>query len=575
MIRRALATAAVGLLCLPASASGHALVTGTTPAQGADLGSAPRSVAFYFTEPVEASFGAVRAFNARGDEVQEGDLTRPGGRSDAVGVRLPSDLPDGTYTATYHVVSADSHPVSGGFVFTVGDPGSGSRQTVAELIDQGSAGRVTDVAFVIDRFAGYAAIGVALGAILFLFVAFGPAAARSRPFELAAFERRFSRLIGAAIATGLLASLLAIPLQGANAGGTAFAEAIDPQRIEDVMETRFGEVMSIRAIAWAALGAALFAAIRVGAGLTGRPPSRASAASLAVPLGVLALTPALSGHARTLDPTAVLFPADVVHVVGMGVWLGGLLALVVAVPAATAALEKADRGRLLGAVLGRFSAMALAAVIALAITGAVQAVIEVGSFEAMVDTGFGRAVSAKIALFLGLVTLGWANRRRLIPALGRLAEKGASPGRVGVALRRNLRLEIGLIAVVLAVTAVLVGYAPPGESAGGPISGRVELGEQLLEYTVDPAEVGDNEVHLYLFNAADGSQFDGAREVTASATQTEEEIGPLDLDLRKAGPGHYLAPRAPLGVSGDWKVTVEVRTSRFEQTQAELDVEIR
>ena len=31
------------------------------------------------------------------------------------------------YTATYRVISADSHPVSGGFIFTVGDPAPGRR----------------------------------------------------------------------------------------------------------------------------------------------------------------------------------------------------------------------------------------------------------------------------------------------------------------------------------------------------------------------------------------------------------------------------------------------------------------
>jgi copper transport protein len=51
--------------------------------------------------------------------VDEGDLVRPDGASEAVGVALRGDLADGSYTATFRVVSAESHPVSGGYVFTV------------------------------------------------------------------------------------------------------------------------------------------------------------------------------------------------------------------------------------------------------------------------------------------------------------------------------------------------------------------------------------------------------------------------------------------------------------------------
>ncbi len=573
MTRRALTVAVAGLLLAPAGASAHAVVERTSPAQGTVVEAPPELVAFYFSEPVEASFGAVRVFDAQGEQVEAGDLVRPDDRSDAVGAELPSELGDGTYTATFRVVSADSHPVSGGFVFSIGAPGADPEQTVSELLDESEAGPVTDVAFAADRFVGYAAIGVALGAIVFLLVAFAPAATSPTvPVGAeAAFGRAFRRLLWLAIGVGLVATLMAIPLQGANAGGIGFFEALDPDRLADVAETRFGEAMLIRAGAWIALAVVLAAAWRPSA--IG-PPAWALY-PVGAALGLLAVTPALSGHARTQDPVAVLFPADVVHVVAMGVWLGGLVTLLAAVPAATRAIEPGERTPLLGAVLRRFSALALGAVVALAVTGTIQAVIEVGSFADMVETGFGRMVTAKILLFAALVGLGWANRGRLLPALDRLAEAGSEPGRVGLAVRRNLRLEAGLIAVVLAVTAVLVSYAPPSDSVAGPASGRTEVGGNILEYTVDPARVGANQLHLYLFDAADGSQFDGAKEVTVRAVHEEKRIGPLDVEVRRAGPGHFVAPAAPFGVPGDWTVTVEVRTSRFDQQQAEFEVPIR
>ena len=118
----AAALAIVGIAAPAASA--HALLQATTPERGATLKQAPDRIVMRFNEPVEVAFGAVRVFDARGRQVEQGDPFHPGGDGRAVAVRLRSGLPRGGYTATYRVISADSHPVSGGFVFSYG---SGAR----------------------------------------------------------------------------------------------------------------------------------------------------------------------------------------------------------------------------------------------------------------------------------------------------------------------------------------------------------------------------------------------------------------------------------------------------------------
>ena len=145
MIRRVLALSLPALLAFPAGAYAHAALEGTQPAQGSRLKAAPEVVAFDFSEPVETSFGSVKLFDSEGEEVPTGELIRPDGRSDTVGIEPPPGLADGTYTATYRVISADSHPVSGGFVFTVGR-GAGTEKSVAELLDEDTAGPVTGAA---------------------------------------------------------------------------------------------------------------------------------------------------------------------------------------------------------------------------------------------------------------------------------------------------------------------------------------------------------------------------------------------------------------------------------------------
>jgi copper transport protein len=137
---------ALGLLALPASAGAHAVVVETVPERGGSVERSPERVVFRFNEPVESAFGALRVFDAKGERVDVGATEHPGGEGEAVAVRLRPDLADGTYTATYRVVSADSHPISGGFVFTVGEGGAAPTASVSELIDAGEAGTVTTVA---------------------------------------------------------------------------------------------------------------------------------------------------------------------------------------------------------------------------------------------------------------------------------------------------------------------------------------------------------------------------------------------------------------------------------------------
>ena len=137
---RALALALAALALLPATASAHALLKATTPERGARLDAAPEQVSLRFSEPVEAEFGAVRVFDSDGREVQTGRTFHPGDRGAEVAVRLRDGLGEDGYTVTYRVISADSHPVSGGFVFVVGDAPAPST-TVGELLGDDDTGR--------------------------------------------------------------------------------------------------------------------------------------------------------------------------------------------------------------------------------------------------------------------------------------------------------------------------------------------------------------------------------------------------------------------------------------------------
>ena len=213
---------------------------------------------------------------------------------------------------------------------------------------------------------------------------------------------------------GVLVSVLGVLLQGASAAGVSLWSSLKGTILENTLESRFGEVWGARAIDWLAARRAAAGARRRSADdvipvieerapaerarvtLTPRPP-RVVLALLALGAGYLAITPALAGHASIESPVAVFFPSDALHVLAASVWVGGIACLLLALPAATRQLEGAERSRLLLATLARFSPLALAAVIVIAVTGVIQAYIDVRSVHGLLHTTYGALIIVKIA----------------------------------------------------------------------------------------------------------------------------------------------------------------------------------
>ncbi len=568
------ALALVAALIWAPAAFAHARLVGTSPETGSTVQKQPSEVIFKYDQSVGGTDGAVRVYDSEGNEVDDGNVEHPGGRESWLGVGLESGLPDGTYTATYRVISADTHIVYGGLVFNLGHASANGGVSVAGLISRDQSGEVTKLGFGVVRFLDYLSIALMLGGLVFLAFCWRPGLAAVRGGEPrwadaeGAFVSRAVRRLGVAVGLGIVVSLLGILLQGASAAGLSLWGSLKWSIVEGTLSERFGTVWILRAIDWVALGLVLVVYLKA-------PPIRRWLVPLiALGAAYLASTPAFAGHASIESPVAVMFPSDFIHVLASSVWVGGIVFLLLALPAATRRLEPPERTRLLLATLARFSPIALGSVVAIGVTGLVQAYVDVRRVADLFDTTYGLLVLAKMVLLAILIGFGWVNRDRIIPRLRRLVDAFAAPGEAGVLARRSLRGELALMLVVLGVTAALVAYAPPIDAATGPFSTNTSLGPAELELSVEPAEVGLNGMHLYLIDAKDGSQFTRTKELTITASLPSKGIGPLKLQVEDSGPGHYVVTGAELSPGGTWELDITDRVSAYQEFSKTISVPV-
>ena len=249
MVRRAVAAFAalvLALALLPAAAFAHATLQSTVPERGAKLDKPPAEVAFRFDEPVEASFGALRVFDSKGQEVQTGKAFHPQGKGEEIAVKLKPGLGDGTYTATYRVVSADGHPVSSGFVFTVGEASAPAESLDQLLAAGGGTGPITNTALAVARAVQYAAIALGLGALIFFAVLLAPGRRHVARVQPRGSSASCSRPRSPACSRRSPRSCC----RARSARAARSGPPPDPDTVGEVLGTRFGRAWGTGALLW-------------------------------------------------------------------------------------------------------------------------------------------------------------------------------------------------------------------------------------------------------------------------------------------------------------------------------------
>ncbi|MFD9935545.1 copper resistance protein CopC [Streptomyces massasporeus] len=606
-----LGTVLVLLLAGAAPASAHAALRGTDPDDGSVLKQAPRHITLTFTESVGLLDDSFRVFGPDQRRVHAGEATHADGRSDTARVGLPGKLAQGTYTVAWRVVSADSHPVSGAFTFSVGKPSATTGQIDTGPTEDPLTGGLHDAA----RYLAYLAAALLVGLAAFALLC--------RPADTSPLRRPLVAAWWTLLGSTVVLLLLRAPYET----GTGPAAAFDASALGRTLAGRPGEALLARLVVLLLMAAFLIRLSRRRAPEQ-RPADLAIGTALAAALG---LTWAAAEHASAGIQVPLAMTSSVLHLLATGVWLGGLVALLLTL--------RRSAGDDLVEVVPRFSRIAFASVTVLAVTGAYQSWRGLGSLSALTGTSYGRLLLAKLAgVCVLLLVAGYSRRwtaliaapavpaRAAVPApvpqpvgapaegheaaegpgtgeAGPISEEpeppggpvkpGAGSGDPGIRrrLRRSVLVEVAVAAVVLMITTVLtgtlpsraqaeaaqqapVGALPPTTEITVPFDTGTEsvTGSGKVQITLDPARVGENGIQALVYGSDKGVV--AVPEVRITFSLPSRDVGPIDAELADRG-GYWSTNAVNLPLAGTWTMKTTVRVSDVDQVSVERRVRVR
>lgn len=547
----------VAVVAPAAPAFAHAVLESTDPVDSSIYPTAapPTTVTLRWGEPVGLQLGAIRLYDDLGRLVQTGAPHHPSGDDAAAVMSLPH-LGPGTYVVSWRVISADTHPVSGAFSFTVGARRHDVSGVASKALSTAHGSRTVGVLYGIIRFALFTSVLVLLGGIAILAVVW-PAGRRSR---------RAAVVLWTALGVALAASLVGIAIEGIYAAAFPLRELFDSTVLSDTLHARYGETALARIVL-------LLAAIPITWKLlASREPHDEPRRLPAWWLGLMSLvgigtivTLTLASHATSGRWTAAAEPADVVHVGAAALWFGGLMLVAVAlVPHATT--------NALSRTLPRFSALATGAIVVIVASGAFQALRQVGTFHALADTGYGRLLIVKVSVFAVLLLVALCSHR-----IARLFRRSGGTAESVGPLRRALALEVALGLAILVVTALLVDARPAFEIEHGPQSFTVTSPSNqppvvAFSVVVEPATSGLNQIHLTT-ETPQGSVAN-PQQLSFELTNTKHNLGPLRVPLNRLGPGHYLGNYV-IPFAGTWRVDIRALMTPIDEAFVSHTIRVR
>jgi copper transport protein len=502
-----------------------------------------------FSEPIDAHFLTVGVVDLQGERIPAPPVKIDERHKTDGYVELPS-VPTGTYSVAWWTRALDGDTSTGSFLIGIGTaveplallPPVGARDPATQPATLLS-GTVWNAIF---HWFAYLAAALLVGTASFVLITIRPRSTTTdadllRKYRTLAVTGAgiflFTGLLTLVMQAGLVRYSLLQPVTSAAPTPlepSSLSHAAPYLALVEILRGRSGGVWLARMLLAAA---ALVLALRLA------PARRRAVGRWAAILGIslaALFTVSLTAHAAVVPQAAWAIPVDWSHMAVMGLWIGGMLPLMLAL--------RTTASQDITPIVQRFSAQALAAVGFLAATGLLAAYVHVRHPGLLLPTTYGVVLSVKLTFFAVLVGFGALHRRVFIPRLptevgaGRTALERALPWELGVGCA--LLLAVSLMASLGTSAAVW-----PAHQALG-IAETADAGGVRTVLRAVPGRTGENAVALDISDRRNGPATVPIR-VTLTVNGVMVELTPMGSPVagttqRFAAPSLVQLPDSPV-----------------------------
>lgn len=512
-VRRLMFAVVVILICVlvpVTGASAHGELLGSEPAASSVLAESPTQIVLYFNESIEPVFGNIRILDPTGHEVINNDAHRDSGNHSIVRTSTPL-LGDGTYVVVWRVTSADGHPVQGAFPFYLGTQQDGATELVTTYLHSYHADPSGSRVSTLLRWVVFVGVIVLIGSLILTGILI-------RPTDL---DPRSAIVVWGAWLFAFIGSAESLIVYGPIATCTSL---LNLSLLPDTLRTAFGQATVIRMALLGATAVLVYLRRRLSHRLW-------RVMTMLLSVGILA-TLSLSGHPVVQHPAAFSVVIDMVHLLAVSMWIGGI-----AVLALGGRSLSTDKG---SALVRRFSSIAPWAVLAIVVTGVIQAWVMMDGFGSVLSTTYGRTLIVKTTAVAVLVSLGLLSRWTL-----------QRNGPASVKRVVGIELVIGLM--IIAISALLVGTPPRPAQATVPFTATLVRASVIADVTITPTRVGQAEVHILV--TPPGGALGQVISASARMSLPERNIPNIPIELIKIGPNHFTGI-VNIAYAGTWELEV-------------------
>lgn len=521
--------ACVLIILIPKSASAHAYVVKSNPAENETLKKAPTVVKIEFDEDIQVShFNTLFVRDTSGKRVDLKDAHIDKRNKKLLEAGLKENLKDGLYSIQWKAISADGHPIQGVIPFRVGLAEAGADDVQVEEM-----GYVPQIDMIMERVVLYTSFSLFLGVLFFNLIIY-----KGNAIEV---HSRSKRIIWISL-IGIFISLLCnLPLQAKINADVSWLEAFDPLLLKETLQ------LSVFGYVWITQ-MALISLLIIVTYFAVKREKLSSFKVWSIPIllfiGLLVMK-AFNSHAFGLKFKDIAVVMDFLHLFAASLWVGGLSSIILLLR------KEDDKWTKYWDAIKRFSPWATGAVIVIVLTGLFNSTFFIPTIHSLFDTKYGLALLAKILLFVFMGILGIIHY-----------VKGKVRAQQGLGATVKVECIIGII--VFVIVAFMTNVQTPPMPPTGPFTESKQLNNGYeLTLHVSPNKVGQNTFHITLKDE-NGQPVTNMEQVVLTTQSLDMNMGKGSFKVSAISPGEYEAEGMYINMTGNWNIQVHGLTKSLD-----------